>query len=115
MYDEDRFYRVCIFGSARIKPETEQYAEVFELARYLSWEGIDVLTGGGPGLMEAANMGAYGNDGKSVGLEIELPFETSANKYIDKLVSCRYFFTRKVFFLKYSQAFVGFPGGFEYL
>ena len=62
--------------------------------------------------MEAANKGAINNNGKSVGLQIELPFEASANEYVDKLVSCRYFFTRKVFFLKYSQAFVAFPGGF---
>ncbi len=62
--------------------------------------------------MEAANLGATNLNGNSVGLQIELPFESSANEYVDKLVSCRYFFTRKVFFLKYSQAFVAFPGGF---
>ena len=74
--------------------------------------GYGVITGGGPGIMEAGNLGAMGKGDKSVGLQIELPFEASANEYIDKLVTCRYFFTRKVFFLKYSQAFVAFPGGF---
>lgn len=103
---------ISVFGSARTDKDDKYYKEATKLSELIVKSGYGVITGGGPGIMEAANMGAYGNDGKSVGLEIELPFETSANKYIDKLVSCRYFFTRKVFFLKYSQAFVGFPGGF---
>jgi uncharacterized protein (TIGR00730 family) len=103
---------ISVFGSARTDKDDKYYKEATKLSEMIVKSGYGVITGGGPGIMEAANMGAYGNDGKSVGLEIELPFETSANKYIDKLVSCRYFFTRKVFFLKYSQAFVGFPGGF---
>lgn len=103
---------ISVFGSARTDKDDKYYKEATRLSEMIVKNGYGVITGGGPGIMEAANMGAYGNDGKSVGLEIELPFETSANKYIDKLVSCRYFFTRKVFFLKYSQAFVGFPGGF---
>jgi uncharacterized protein (TIGR00730 family) len=103
---------ISVFGSARTDKDDKYYKEATRLSEMIVKSGYGVITGGGPGIMEAANMGAYGNDGKSVGLEIELPFETSANKYIDKLVSCRYFFTRKVFFLKYSQAFVGFPGGF---
>jgi uncharacterized protein (TIGR00730 family) len=103
---------ISVFGSARTNEDDKYYKEATKLSKLIVENGYGVITGGGPGIMEAANLGAYGNDGKSVGLQIELPFEASANKYIDKLVSCRYFFTRKVFFLKYSQAFVGFPGGF---
>jgi hypothetical protein len=103
---------ISVFGSARTDKDDKYYKEAVKLSELIVKNGYGVITGGGPGIMEAANLGAYGNDGKSVGLQIELPFEASANKYIDKLVTCRYFFTRKVFFLKYSQAFVGFPGGF---
>ena len=103
---------ISVFGSARTDRDDKYYKEAVKLSELIVKNGYGVITGGGPGIMEAANLGAYGNDGKSVGLQIELPFEASANKYIDKLVTCRYFFTRKVFFLKYSQAFVGFPGGF---
>jgi uncharacterized protein (TIGR00730 family) len=103
---------ISVFGSARTDKDDKYYKEAVKLSELIVKNGYGVITGGGPGIMEAANVGAYGNDGKSVGLQIELPFEASANKYIDKLVTCRYFFTRKVFFLKYSQAFVGFPGGF---
>ena len=103
---------ISVFGSARTNEDDKYYKEATKLSKLIVENGYGVITGGGPGIMEAANLGAYGKDGKSVGLQIELPFEASANKYIDKLVSCRYFFTRKVFFLKYSQAFVGFPGGF---
>lgn len=102
---------ISVFGSARTKKDDKYYNEAIKLSELIVKSGYGVITGGGPGIMEAANAGAYGG-GKSVGLQIELPFEASANKYIDKLVTCRYFFTRKVFFLKYSQAFVGFPGGF---
>ena len=103
---------ISVFGSARTEKDDKYYKEAVKLSELIVKSGYGVITGGGPGIMEAANVGAYGNDGKSVGLQIELPFEASANKFIDKLVTCRYFFTRKVFFLKYSQAFVGFPGGF---
>jgi uncharacterized protein (TIGR00730 family) len=103
---------ISIFGSARTKQNDKYYIEAAKLAKLIAENGYGVITGGGPGIMEAGNVGAYGKDGKSIGLQIELPFEASANDYIDKLVTCRYFFTRKVFFLKYSQAFVAFPGGF---
>jgi uncharacterized protein (TIGR00730 family) len=103
---------ISIFGSARTKQNDKYYIEAAKLAKLIAENGYGVITGGGPGIMEAGNVGAYGKDGKSIGLQIELPFEASANDFIDKLVTCRYFFTRKVFFLKYSQAFVAFPGGF---
>ncbi len=103
---------ISIFGSARTNPEDKYYKEAAKLSRLIVENGYGVITGGGPGIMEAGNLGAKEAKGVSVGLKIELPFEASANEYIDKLVSCRYFFTRKVFFLKYSQAFVAFPGGY---
>jgi uncharacterized protein (TIGR00730 family) len=103
---------ISVFGSARTKPEDKYYGEAIKLSEIIVKNGYGVITGGGPGIMEAGNLGAFNKDGKSIGLQIELPFEATANEYIDKLVTCRYFFTRKVFFLKYSQAFVAFPGGF---
>ena len=103
---------ISVFGSARTKKDDKYYNEAIKLSELIVKNGYGVITGGGPGIMEAGNLGAYNKGGKSIGIQIELPFETSANEYIDKLVSCRYFFTRKVFFLKYSQAFVAFPGGF---
>jgi hypothetical protein len=103
---------ISVFGSARTKPEDKYYKEAVKLSELIVKNGYGVITGGGPGIMEAANVGAYDKGDKSIGLQIELPFEASANDYIDKLVTCRYFFTRKVFFLKYSQAFVALPGGF---
>ena len=103
---------ISVFGSARTKKDDKYYNEAIKLSKLIVKNGYGVITGGGPGIMEAGNLGAYNKGGKSIGIQIELPFETSANEYIDKLVSCRYFFTRKVFFLKYSQAFVAFPGGF---
>jgi uncharacterized protein (TIGR00730 family) len=103
---------ISVFGSARTKPEDKYYGEAIKLSELIVKNGYGVITGGGPGIMEAGNLGAFNKDGKSIGLQIELPFEATANEYIDKLVTCRYFFTRKVFFLKYSQAFVAFPGGF---
>jgi hypothetical protein len=103
---------ISVFGSARTKPEDKYYGEAIRLSELIVENGYSVITGGGPGIMEAGNLGAFNKDGKSIGLQIELPFEATANEYIDKLVTCRYFFTRKVFFLKYSQAFVAFPGGF---
>jgi uncharacterized protein (TIGR00730 family) len=115
--DEDRFYRVCIFGSARIKPETQAYTDVFELARYLSWEGIDVLTGGGPGLMEAANMGArLGREEKktknlSYGLTIQLEFEPEPNKHLDIKRHHHKFSSRLDDFIRLSNSVVCTPGG----
>ena len=103
---------VTIFGSARTDENHPYYQQAQHLAGMLGAHGYNIITGGGPGIMEAGNLGAFNQGGKSIGIQIELPFEAVANDYIDKLVTCRYFFTRKVFFLKYSQAFVAFPGGF---
>lgn len=103
---------ISIFGSARTKSNDKYYQEAIKLSKLIVQSGYGVITGGGPGVMEAGNLGAKEEKGISVGLKIELPFEAEANPHINKLVSCRYFFTRKVFFLKYSQAFVAFPGGF---
>lgn len=115
--DENRFYRCCIFGSARIKPDTKQYSDVFELARYLSWEGIDVLTGGGPGLMEAANKGArLGREEKhtkslSYGLSIQLEFEPEPNKHLDIKRHHHKFSSRLDDFIRLSNSVVCTPGG----
>lgn len=103
---------ISIFGSARTNPEDKYYKEAVKLSAMIVENGYGVITGGGPGIMEAGNLGAKQANGVSVGLQIELPMESFANEHINKLVSCRYFFTRKVFFLKYSQAFVAFPGGY---
>lgn len=105
---------VSIFGSARTKPNGRYYKETVEIAEKLVTQGFGVITGGGPGLMEAANKGAQQGDGTSVGLVIELPFEQDINPYIDKdkLINFDYFFVRKVMFIKYAQAFVVMPGGF---
>lgn len=103
---------VCVFGSART-PETDpEYAQARELGAALAQEGYTVITGGGPGIMEAANRGAYDVGGLSVGLGIELPHEQGLNQYLDIGVDFRYFFARKTMFVKYAQAFVVFPGGF---
>jgi uncharacterized protein (TIGR00730 family) len=105
---------VSIFGSARTKPTDRYYKETVEIAEKLVKQGFGIITGGGPGLMEAANKGAQQGDGTSVGLVIELPFEQEINRYIDKdkLINFDYFFVRKVMFIKYAQAFVVMPGGF---
>ncbi len=105
---------ISIFGSARTKPGTLYYDLSVEIARRLSEEGFGVITGGGPGIMEAANKGTVLANGKSVGLNIDLPFEQRPNDYIDKdkLLNFDYFFVRKVMFTKYSQGFVMMPGGF---
>ena len=102
---------VSVFGSARTKEGTQWYDEAEKFGRLMTESNIGVITGGGPGIMEAANKGAYDSDGQSVGVGIELPFEASMNPYINVGVENRYFFTRKVMFLKYSQGFVVFPGG----
>jgi len=103
---------VSIFGSARTTPDTEDYASARELAGALARSGYAVITGGGPGIMEAANRGACEAGGVSVGLGIELPFEQGMNEWVDIGVDFRYFFARKTMFVKYAQAFVVFPGGF---
>ena len=102
---------VSVFGSARTKSDDHWYQESEKFARLLCNEGFGVITGGGPGIMEAANKGAKESGGKSVGIGIELPFEAGMNEYVQVGVENRYFFTRKVMFLKYSQGFVIFPGG----
>ena len=104
---------VSVFGSARTKPDNEYYKKAEEIGYLLTQKGYGVITGGGPGIMEAANKGAQRGDGKSVGLNIELPFEQSSNLYIDndKLINFDYFFVRKVMFVKYAQGFIVLPGG----
>ena len=103
---------VTIFGSARTGPDDPQYAAATETARLLALAGFSVMTGAGPGIMEAANKGCKAGGGHSVGCNIELPFEQGANPYVDTLVNFRYFFVRKTMFIKYSNAFIIFPGGF---
>lgn len=105
---------VSIFGSARTKPDNPYYDLATQIAARLTDEGYGVITGGGPGIMEAANKGAYMRDGISVGLNIDLPFEQSHNPFIVPALNLkhRYFFVRKVMFVKYAQAFVAMPGGF---
>ena len=105
---------VSIFGSARTKPENKYYQLAEDIAFKLTQEGYGVITGGGPGIMEAANKGAKRGKGNSVGLNINLPFEQKPNDYIDrdKSIDFNYFFVRKTVFLKYSQGFIGMPGGF---
>ncbi len=105
---------VSIFGSARTKPDHPHYKKAIDIARRFTEEGYGVITGGGPGVMEAGNKGAKISGGTSVGLNIELPFEQHHNPYIDddKSLDHRYFFVRKVMFVKYAQAFVVLPGGF---
>ena len=104
---------VSVFGSARTKPDNKYYKQAEEIGYLLTQSGYGVISGGGPGIMEAANKGASRGDGKSVGLNIELPFEQSSNPYIDndKLINFDYFFVRKVMFVKYAQGFIVFPGG----
>ncbi len=103
---------VSIFGSARVSPDSTEYRRAYELARALSLAGFSVITGGGPGVMEAANKGAYDAGGESVGLNISLPLEQRPNPYIKTFLNFRYFFVRKVMFVKYSRAFIILPGGF---
>lgn len=105
---------VSIFGSARTKPDHKYYQLAVDVAKQLTDEGYGIITGGGPGVMEAGNKGAFLNNATSVGLNIDLPFEQFNNKYIDqdKVLNYNYFFIRKVMFVKYAQAFVVMPGGF---
>ena len=103
---------VSVFGSARTHPNDPQYAQATEVSRLLAEAGFSIITGAGPGIMEAANKGARLGGGRSIGCNIELPFEQGANPYVDTLVNFRYFFVRKTMFIKYSVAFIIFPGGF---
>lgn len=103
---------VTIFGSARTKPHEPLYQAAVETARLLAEAGLAIITGGGPGIMEAGNKGAQLGNGTSVGLGIELPFEQGVNEYVEVPINFHYFFARKTMFVKYAQAFVIFPGGF---
>ncbi|PFG42496.1 hypothetical protein ATJ88_1158 [Isoptericola jiangsuensis] len=103
---------VSVFGSARTSPEHPDYALGMEVGRLLVEAGYSVMTGGGPGIMEAANRGALDAGGTSIGLGIELPFEQGMNEYVNLGVNFRYFFARKTMFVKYAQGFVVLPGGF---
>lgn len=104
---------VTIFGSARTKPDHKYYKMAEEIAQKLVAKGYGIITGGGPGIMEAGNKGAHEGGGSSVGLNIELPFEQNGNPYIDrdKMINFDFFFVRKVMFVKYSQGFIVMPGG----
>ncbi len=103
---------ISIFGSARMHQGEEYYEKTVELAKSLVAAGFSVITGGGPGIMEAGNRGAKEAGGESIGLNIDLPFEQEPNPYVKTLVNFRYFFVRKVMFVKYSQGFVFMPGGY---
>jgi uncharacterized protein (TIGR00730 family) len=105
---------VAIFGSARTEPDNPYFKLAEDIAYELTQHGYGVITGGGPGIMEAANMGASKGKGRSVGINIDLPFEQQANLFIDndKLISFDHFFVRKVMFMKYAQGFIVLPGGF---
>jgi uncharacterized protein (TIGR00730 family) len=105
---------ICIFGSARVRAGHKYYELAVDIGKRLAQEGFGIISGGGPGIMEASNKGAQMGGGKSVGLNIELPFEQGSNSFIDKDHSLNfdYFFVRKVMFVKYSQAFIMMPGGF---
>lgn len=103
---------VTIFGSARTQANHKMYRLAEETARLLVKEGYAVITGGGPGIMEASNKGASQAGGESIGLNIDLPFEQKPNPYVHHLINFHYFFSRKVMFVKYAKAFVIFPGGF---
>lgn len=105
---------VSIFGSARLPPESPYYQLAVDVARHIAGKGFAIITGGGPGIMEAANKGAQEANGHSCGLAIDLPFETEPNRFIDPKyrLSFRYFFIRKVMFIRYAQGYVFLPGGF---
>ncbi len=103
---------VTIFGSARTDPRHNMYKAAVRTSELLVKEGFSIITGGGPGIMEAGNRGAFKKKESSVGLNIDLPFEQKPNPYINKLINFHYFFARKVMFLKYAKAFVIFPGGY---
>jgi uncharacterized protein (TIGR00730 family) len=103
---------VSIFGSSRVSPSEEIYEKTVTIAKKLAENGYHIITGGGPGIMEAGNKGAREGGGRSIGLNIRLPMEQSPNPYADTQLEFKYFFVRKVIFVKYAQAYVGMPGGF---
>ena len=103
---------ITVFGSARVKETDSLYKKSFELGRLLSDSGFNVFTGGGPGIMEAVNKGAFEGKSKSIGVNIELPHEQIPNPYLDDSLTFRYFFTRKVMLVKYSSACIFLPGGY---
>ena len=103
---------VTIFGSARTPPSDPYYGKAVETARLLAQAGIPVLTGGGPGIMEAANRGAFEANGLSIGCNIELPFEQGSNAFLTRSLNFKFFFVRKMMFVKYATAFIVFPGGY---
>jgi uncharacterized protein (TIGR00730 family) len=103
---------VSVFGSARLLPTDPHYLACRETSRLLAEAGFAIITGGGPGIMEAANRGAVDGGGRSVGCNIELPFEQGTNPYVETSIQFRYFFVRKTMFVKYAQGFVIFPGGY---
>jgi uncharacterized protein (TIGR00730 family) len=103
---------VSIFGSARTPPTDPHYLAAVETARLLALAGIPVITGGGPGIMEAANKGAIEGKGLSIGCNIELPFEQGANPFLSRSLNFKFFFVRKTMFVKYATAFIVFPGGY---
>jgi uncharacterized protein (TIGR00730 family) len=108
----DVFDGVAIFGSARTQVNDPHYAAAIETARLLAEENFPIITGGGPGIMEAANRGAVEGNGLSIGCNIELPFEQGTNQYVKRSIDFKFFFVRKTMFAKYSMAFVVFPGGY---
>ena len=103
---------VSIFGSARTKSDSPEYKAAVETARLLAKAGIPVITGGGPGIMEAANRGALDGGGLSIGCNIELPFEQGSNAFLTRSLNFKFFFVRKTMFVKYATAFIVFPGGY---
>ena len=103
---------VTVFGSARLQESDEYYADACRLGQLLAEAGLAVITGGGPGIMEAANRGAFQQGGRSIGLNIELPFEQGANRYQTTTMTFRYFFVRKMMFVKHTVGFAIYPGGF---
>lgn len=103
---------ISVFGSARFSDNSKYYQEAYEFGKRIAETGFTTMTGGGPGIMEAANRGAYENGGRSVGLNIRLPFEQVANKYVHTSVTFVHFFIRKTLLIKYSYAFIIMPGGF---
>ena len=103
---------ISIFGSARVRPGDETYEKTVTIARELARHGYHIITGGGPGIMEAGNKGAQEGGSKSIGLNIHLPLEQKPNIYADVKLEFRYFFIRKLMFVKYAQAYIGMPGGF---
>ena len=108
----DVYNAITVFGSARTPADDPYYEHAVETARLLAREGFPVITGGGPGIMEAANRGCQEGNGLSIGCNIELPFEQGLNPYVERAINFRYFFVRKTMFVKYSTGFIVFPGGY---